>query len=135
MISFNAYGHPNIRASHKNTIEFTREKELSVKGDCILGVDSDFDTGEIAEFVKDKAKIRVKITVDGISDEFECMPNKKFSDNKEMVFRLGEFASERTLGLRCSKAAKHIKREIAGKMKIEGKRMRVAIASLSLAQN
>jgi len=53
----------------------------------------------------------------------------------KLVFRLGEFASERTLGLRCSKAAKHIKREIAGKMKIEGKRMRVAIASLSLAQN
>ncbi len=129
MISFNACGHPNIRASHKNTIEFTKEKELSVKGDCILGVDSDFDLKKIKEYIKGKNKLKIKVTVEGISGEFECIPNQKFNDEKEMVFRLGEFASERTLGLRCSKAAKHINRGIVEKMK-EGKRMKVVISSL-----
>ncbi len=44
-----------------------------------------------------------------------------------MVFRLGEFASERTLGLRATKACRHIKREIAEKMKKPGKKMKVFI--------
>lgn len=128
MISFNTFGHSNIRASHKNTIEFTREKALTPKGDCILGVDSGFDSKKIAEFIKGKSKITVKITVDKLSDEFECIPNPKFRDKKEMVFRLGEFSSERTLGLRATKACRHIKREIAEKMKQPGKKMVVTIS-------
>lgn len=135
MIYFNACGHANIRASHKNTIEFTKDKELGVRGDCILGINADFDLKRIKEYIKGKNKLKIKIAVDNISDEFECIPNQKFNDKNEMVFRLGEFASERTLGLRCSKAAKHIKREIIEKMKEPGKRMKVFISSLSLAQN
>ena len=128
MIYFNTFGHENIRASHKNTIEFTREKSLTPQGDCILGVGSDFDAKKISEFIKNKPKITVKIKVDNISDEFECIPNPKFSSKIEMVFRLGEFASERTLGLRATKACKHIKREIAEKMKQPGKKMVVTIS-------
>jgi len=127
MVRFNCYGHENIKATHKNTLEFTKEKKLTPQGDCILGVDSDFDLDEIREFIMGKEKATVKITVDGISDRFEFIPNPKFNDDKEMVFRLGEFASERTLGLRASKACKHIKREIAGKMKEPGKKMEVII--------
>jgi hypothetical protein len=127
MVSFNAYGHQNIKGTHKNTIEFTKEKELTLQGDCILGVNSDFDSEKIRKFISGKEKIKVKITVDNVSDEFECIPNPKFSDKKEMVFRLGEFASERTLGLRATKACRHIKREIAEKMKEPGKKMKVVI--------
>ena len=127
MISFNTFGHENIKAVHKNTIEFTREKELTPTGDCILGVNSDFDSKKIAEFIKGKTKITVKIKVDSISDEFECIPNPKFNDKNEMVFRIGEFASERTLGLRATKAAKHLKREIIEKMKQPGKKMVVTL--------
>lgn len=127
MIKFNCYGHENIKAKHKNTLEFTKEKELTPQGDCILGVNADFDLGQVREFIKGKEKAIVKITVDDISDSFEFIPNPKFNDNKEMVFRLGEFASERTLGLRVSKACKHIKREIAEKMKEPGKKMEVVI--------
>ncbi len=123
MISFNAYGHGNIKGTHKNTIEFTKEKKLTPKGDCILGVNADFDLKKVKGFIKNKSKLKIKISVETISDEFECIPNQKFNDNKEMVFRLGEFASERTLGLRASKACKHIKKEIVEKMKERGKRM------------
>ena len=41
--SFTAYGHKNILATHKTTIEFTKDKELSLKGNCIVGVRADFD--------------------------------------------------------------------------------------------
>ena len=46
LITFKAYGHENIRATHNRTIEFTKHKELSVRGDCIIGVNSDFSFGQ-----------------------------------------------------------------------------------------
>ena len=36
-----ARGHPNIRATHKTTLEVTKEKELSPRGDCIIGICAD----------------------------------------------------------------------------------------------
>ena len=117
MISFAAFGHENVKASHKNTIEFTKDKELTPKGDCILGVNANFDLGKIKEFIKNKDKLKCSVSVDGISDEFEFIPNQDFNDKHEIVFRLGEFKSDRTLGVRADKAAKHIKREIVEKLK------------------
>ncbi|HUT17100.1 MAG TPA: DUF371 domain-containing protein, partial [Acidobacteriota bacterium] len=32
------YGHKNIQATHKTTLEFTKDKHLSKKGDCIVAV-------------------------------------------------------------------------------------------------
>ena len=42
-MKFSARGHENIRGVHKTTFEFTKEKELTLKGDCIIGVNADFD--------------------------------------------------------------------------------------------
>jgi hypothetical protein len=33
-----AQGHENILATHKTTLEFTKDKRLSKKGDCIVAV-------------------------------------------------------------------------------------------------
>lgn len=128
MISFTAYGHENVKATHKNTIEFTKDKELTPKGDCILGINSDFDLKKIKEFIKGNEKLECTITCDNISDKFEFIPNKNFNSKHEIVFRLGEFKSERTLGIRAGKAAKHIKRDLVEKLK-NSKKMNVVISS------
>ena len=43
-----AFGHPNIVANHKTTLEFTKEKHLSPKGDCIVGINANKSIKEIA---------------------------------------------------------------------------------------
>ena len=58
---FNAYGHPNILATHKTTLEFTKDKEVSLKGDCIVAVKADFDLIKIKEFIKDSKNNRIII--------------------------------------------------------------------------
>jgi len=128
MIKFHAFGHENILALHKNTIEFTKDKEVSLQGDCILGVKCDFDLEKVKEFIEGKNKINVEISVDGVNDAFECFVNSLFDDSEEMVFRIGEFASSRTLGLRSSKAAKHINRQVVEKMKVNGQKMTIAFS-------
>lgn len=126
MTQFKASGHMNITAKHKNTIEFTKDKEISPRGDCILAVDADFNLDELKKFIKDKEKLKCVISVEGISDEFYFYVNHDFNDAREIVFRLGEFKSDRTLGIRSSKAAKHIKRELVEKLKL-GKRADIKI--------
>ena len=125
--NFRAKGHANITGTHKNTLEFTKDKEIGRKADCIVGVNSDFDVKELMEFIKGKDKIRVKIRLGEIVDEFSCRVNHEFKDEREMVFRIGEFDSRRTLGLRCSKAAKDLDRGIIDGLKESEKKIQIEI--------
>ena len=47
--SFNCYGHENITARHKTTLEFTKDEDLSLKGDCIVGVKAGFQLNKIKD--------------------------------------------------------------------------------------
>ena len=35
-----AWGHENIMCTHRTTIEITRDKNMSKRGDCIIGVNA-----------------------------------------------------------------------------------------------
>lgn len=125
--TFHCFGHKNILALHRNTIEFTKESHLTKNGDCILGVKADFDFKELIEFIKKSKgkKIKAKIIVGDYKDEFSFFPNPSFSHPEEMVIRKTDFKSERTLGILCDKSAKDIKREIINKMKEHKTKMEV----------
>ena len=125
--SFNCYGHSNVLSLHRNTLEFTKDSELSKDGDCIVGVRADFDYGKLMEFIeenKDK-KIICEISVDDISDEFSFVVNPDFKDEHEIVIRKSEFNSTRTLGFNVDKAAKDINRDLIEKLKNKDKKMKV----------
>ena len=51
MISFFCFGHKNILAKHRNTLEFTKDKDLTLNGDCIVGVNANFDLKEINHLI------------------------------------------------------------------------------------
>ena len=87
MISFKAYGHKNITAKHPKTLEFTKDKDLSLEGDCILGVNADFDSKKLKEFVKGKKKLRMAIKAGAAEDHVEFELNPDFDDEKEVVIR------------------------------------------------
>jgi uncharacterized protein len=118
--SFNAKGHPNILSTQKNTLEITKDKELTLNGDCIVAVEADFSLSEIKKFLGCE-RIRLKIAVAGLTDEITAAPNRLFSSDDEIVFRKGEYASERTFGIRADKSAKDLDRKIVAALKKAGK--------------
>ena len=124
---FNCYGHENILSLHKNTLEFTKDCELSKEGDCIVGVKADFDFDKLMLFVQENKgkKILGEMVVDDLKDEFSFILNPDFCDKEEIVIRKSDFNSERTLGFRVDKAAKDIKREIIDKIKDSNVKFRV----------
>ncbi len=115
-ITFYCYGHRNILGTHKTTLEFTKDKELTKNGNCIIGIGADFKLNDIRKLLEFD-NIRIRIIVDSITEEITAEVNRNFIDNHEIVVRMGEYDSDRTLGVRADKASIQLKREIMEKMK------------------
>ncbi len=49
-----AKGHKNVTSKHKSTFEITKDKSLSMNGDCIIGVDMDKTMDDFPEELKEK---------------------------------------------------------------------------------
>jgi uncharacterized protein len=116
---FNCYGHQNILANHRSTLEFTKEPGATKAGDCIIGVKADFALEELIEFVGNSGSKRIfgEVFVGKITDSFSFIANNLFSDGHEMVIRKGDFSSSRTLGIFADKAAIDLKKELRDKLK------------------
>ncbi len=124
--TFTARGHHNILATHRSTIEITKDSELSKNGDCIVAVGADFSLSEIQRIIGSSEKIKLTISVAGIKEEITALANKSFSSDHEIVLRTGGFHSERTIGTRADKAAADLGRIFVGKL-VAGEKMEVIL--------
>jgi uncharacterized protein (UPF0332 family) len=116
-LTFKIHGHPNIRSMHRNTIEFTKDTELTKEGDCIAGVRADFEIFKLKEFVKEFSDFKLVLEVGNLGFELSGKLNKEFDDGHEIVFRRSEFRSKRTFGIRCDRVAADVPREMIEKLK------------------
>ena len=120
-----ARGHPNVTALHKTTLEITKEKELTKKGDCIIGVDADKSISEISENIKDrlkkkgKAEITILLPDYGLEEKVKGIGSEKltFSHPTDIVLRKSSFVCGRTLLIKADKAAIDVNREIIDLLK------------------
>ena len=118
---FHAYGHKNILATHKTTLEFTKDKELSLKGDCIVGINSDFEIDGMKQFIKSSKNKKILIAIETsdkkIKETIEAELNPDFNNDREIVIRKTDFVSERTFAIKSNKAAFELKRELINYLK------------------
>jgi hypothetical protein len=127
---FHIYGHENVLAMHRTTIEFTKDSHLSKKGDCIVGVKSDFNIEEIKHIIKKSSKIKITISIGNLSEIVNAIPNKDFNDNHELVIRKSEFMSPRTLAIKADKASIDLSRELINKLKYPETEAKVEIKGI-----
>lgn len=113
--TFQVYGHPNIRATHVKTLEFTKDSDLTERGDCIVGIKANFNKSKVKDFEK-KVKIICTVidpeTKNTISSEFKCKVNQNFESDHELVLRKSGFDSERTFGFGLNRGANWLDRKI-----------------------
>jgi len=108
--TFQAYGHKNIRATHRTTLEFTKEEDVTLTGDCIIGVCATFELQHLKPFLT-KEKIKIIIRTDGMEEEIIAVPNLGFMSDKEMVIRTTGFLSERTFAVYATKSAVGLRKD------------------------
>ena len=128
---FHAYGHPNVLGTHKTTLEFTKDEEITLKGDCIVGVKADFDIDEIKKFIKRLQNKRITIIIETsdrkILEKIAAELNPGFNSDKEFVIRKTDFVSERTFAIKSNKAAFDLKRELISYLKDKKSKVSVII--------
>ncbi|HDM22618.1 MAG TPA: DUF371 domain-containing protein [Methanomicrobia archaeon] len=123
MIIIKAYGDPNIRATHKTTIEITKDDHLTERGDCILGIRADRGLKDIKNFLDSHKgkKLIVEFTVDDLSDRVTGYldPRLSFLDERDIVIRKSSYICKRTLMINADKSAAEIDRSIVRKLREE----------------
>lgn len=114
-----AYGHENIKATHKTTFEITKEKDLTPRGDCIIGVRADKSIRDINDDLKRilKREERVEVVLNlpdyGLEEKLSGFGSKRmsFEDENDVVVRKSDFVCGRTLLIKSNKAARDLNRE------------------------
>ena len=111
-------GHENVLSLHRNTIEITKEKDISRRADCIIGVSASKACSHLDEKLKEHIRqggfLRFEIVVGKSSFVFSGRGNKslELTDEHELVLRRSDYYSARTAAIRCDAAACDIPRSI-----------------------
>ena len=123
---FYANGHPNILGTHKTTLEFTKDDDLSLRGNCIIGVKADFELDKLKEFIRKSNNKKISITMKTISknkkykkvqEKIYAELNPSFNSNNELVIRKTDFVSERTFAIKADKAAFELNKDLVEQLK------------------
>lgn len=119
-----ARGHENVKATHRTTLEITREPGLTPGGDCIIGVSADKGAFDLNPHFKeclqsDKSILIVVLEVGELRDLVlaEGSPNLSLSDKNKIIIRKSNYVEPATIGIRANKAAGDIKRELVERLK------------------
>jgi hypothetical protein len=108
-------GHKNIRSLHPKTIEITTDSDLTVNGDCIIGVRASSGCKDIPEEMKmllrnPQSEIICTILVGNLSFKVTGKGNENLSltNQHDIVIRKSNFTCPRTLAINCDAASDFI---------------------------
>lgn len=114
-----ARGHENVLSLHKSTFEITKDKDLSLSGDCIIGLDIDKSMEDFPKEFKEKlanddTKVIVELKTPNASDTIEGFGHHDLtlSHPTDIVCRKSTFVCSRTLMIKSNKAAIDLNRDL-----------------------
>jgi hypothetical protein len=134
-----ARGHPNIKAIHRTTLEITREKYLTPRGDCIIGVASDKAARDLNDDLKKIIKrsdsiIVIILRTNNYMDYILATGSDKLilGDDKKVIIRKSTYIEPATIAIRSNKAARDIDRRLINELRNSDTVLRVKIIGLTL---
>lgn len=117
-------GHKNIRSLHSRTIEITKDPNLTLNGDCIIGVSATKSCSDLTSAMKNKIRRnRSIVEIDLIVEPFSIKIHGIGNDNlllthlHDIVLRKSNFICDRTLCLSCNVSAIQIPRKMIDLLK------------------
>ena len=135
-VTFFAHGHKNISATHKTTLELTKEEHLTKRGDCIVAVGSTMAAVDLPiEFkqaaTKEKSQITVIIEVDNLKETIKAKgsPQLTFMHPTDLVVRKSSYVCGRTLAIEADKASIDFSRELITKLKDPNQKAKITLTA------
>jgi hypothetical protein len=119
-----AKGHTNIKATHRTTLELTKDPDVTPRGDCIVGVSADKAAFDLNEDFKnclrsERAFLVIVFTVNELIDFVlaEGSPMLILSDKNKIIIRKSTYIEPATIGVRANKASVDIRRDLVERLK------------------
>jgi len=110
-----AHGHPNVTAKHATTIAVTKDKEITVKGDCFIGVAAEWDID--VEALKKAKQLKITIRCGGVEETITATGHPDLTvSEKDLVIRKSDWVDDRTLAIKANKAAKDLDRKLVAEL-------------------
>ena len=131
-----AYGHENVRATHRTTLEITKEPHLSAGGTCIIAVSANKALADLSSEFKNVmrqsgAELAVLLEAEKTVDLLKARGSSRLtlSHPTDIVIRKSDYACDRTLAIRADKAACDLSRDIVPKLKTHGQRVKITLTA------
>lgn len=128
------YGHENILATHKTTLEFTKDMHLSKKGDCIAAVAADRGLADLSHEFKEMlrnpyAKLTLTIEAGSVSEQVNAYgsPRLILTHSTDVVIRKSDYVCSRTLAVHADKAAQDLSRDFVEKLKNPKQKVKITL--------
>ncbi len=126
-------GHRKVNSLHKTTFEVTRDKQIFITADCIIGVQSEsileYLPIEIKKAIRDEnAVIKIKLETENAEDTINGYGHENLTliHPTDMVCRKSSYTCSRTLMIKADKAAVDLKKELIKDLK-DGKDLKITI--------
>jgi len=117
-----AYGHPNITAKHKTTLEITKAEHMERIADCIIAIRANKACKDLNEELKNSLKkgkkVEITIEAEGVEDKIVAYGSSELKLNhlEDIVIRKSGFIDDRTLAINADKVACDLKKELVQKL-------------------
>ena len=118
------FGHKNIRSLHPRTIEITKDPNLGLQGDCIIGVSATKSCSDLTSTMKNKIRnndslLEINLVVEPFSFKIQGTGNNNLplTNVHDIVLRKSNFICNRTLCISCNVSALNIPRKMVDLLK------------------
>jgi hypothetical protein len=126
-------GHKNVTSKHKSTFEITKDPEIGITADCIIGVDMDKSMLDFPQDFKEKianseTEIIMKLKTINGCDEIHGYgdENLTLTHPTDIVCRKSDYTCNRTLMIKADKASRDLDSNLVNDLS-NGKPMDVEI--------
>lgn len=117
--TIHCHGHTNIRGTHPTTFEVTKEKHLTLQGDCIVGVGADKGAADlnplfIQSLCSEHSVLLTTLRAGTIETHIHSRGSARLTltHPQDLVWRKSTFIDERTVGIRSDRVAATLPREL-----------------------
>jgi hypothetical protein len=133
-----AYGHENIQATHKTTLEITKDKHLTRNGDCIIAVAANKSLADLSPKFKEELRrknaiLTIRIEAEGVVEEIKASGSSHLilTHPTEIVVRKSDYISNRTLAIRADKTSYDLSKRLVDKLKNPNQKVKITLTAKS----
>ncbi len=119
-----AKGHPNIRATHANTFEFTPDASVTASGTCIIGIQAQWDEAALLTL---RGPVTVTLHAGGITETIQARINPTFIPGDPLILRKHPEPQPRSLCIAADKGSAALDRALIEALRLPESRIEMTV--------